>query len=101
MASPNQNLRASSPENDRQTDTLPTKMESDEEKAPATDFGPAPDGGLKAWSVVAGSFCAVFASFGWINCTFTNLTKNPTNSYRHRHIPRLLRPKPTEILLIQ
>ena len=70
MASQDQNARASSPENDRQSDTLPTEMESGEEKAPGADFGPAPDGGLKAWSVVAGSFCAVFASFGWINCTF-------------------------------
>ncbi|RBR20138.1 uncharacterized protein FIESC28_05417 [Fusarium coffeatum] len=68
MASQDQNPRPSSPENDRQSDTIPTEMESGEEKAPATDFGPAPDGGLKAWSVVAGSFCAVFASFGWINC---------------------------------
>ena len=27
-----------------------------------------PDGGLAAWSVVAGAFCCVFCSFGWINC---------------------------------
>ncbi|CAI6334352.1 unnamed protein product [Periconia digitata] len=27
-----------------------------------------PDGGLQAWLVVAGGFCAIFASFGWINC---------------------------------
>ncbi|KAF2158984.1 hypothetical protein M409DRAFT_71332 [Zasmidium cellare ATCC 36951] len=27
-----------------------------------------PDGGLQAWLVVAGSFCFVFCSFGWINC---------------------------------
>jgi hypothetical protein len=27
-----------------------------------------PDGGLEAWLVVAGGFCTVFASFGWINC---------------------------------
>lgn len=35
---------------------------------PVTDFGPPPDGGLEAWLVVAGGFCTVFASFGWINC---------------------------------
>jgi hypothetical protein len=29
---------------------------------------PPPDGGLEAWLVVAGGFCTVFASFGWINC---------------------------------
>lgn len=27
-----------------------------------------PDGGLEAWLVVAGAFCGVFCSFGWINC---------------------------------
>ena len=101
MASPNQNPRVSSPENDRQTDILPTEIESGEEKAPATDFGPAPDGGLKAWSVVAGSFCAVFASFGWINCTFIISPKNPTNTHRHWHIPRLLCSKPIANLLIK
>ncbi len=27
-----------------------------------------PDGGLQAWTVVARGFCAIFCSFGWINC---------------------------------
>jgi hypothetical protein len=27
-----------------------------------------PDGGLRAWSVVAGGWCCLFASFGWIMC---------------------------------
>ena len=27
-----------------------------------------PDGGLSAWLVVAGGFCCLFCSFGWINC---------------------------------
>lgn len=27
-----------------------------------------PDGGWEAWLVVAGGFCATFASFGWVNC---------------------------------
>ncbi|RDW63988.1 hypothetical protein BP5796_10490 [Coleophoma crateriformis] len=33
-------------------------------------FNPAdfPDGGLEAWLVVAGAFCCLFVSFGWINC---------------------------------
>ena len=30
-----------------------------------------PDGGLAAWLVVAGAFCCVFCSFGWINCEIT------------------------------
>jgi hypothetical protein len=28
---------------------------------------PAPDGGLEAWLVVSGAWCASFCSFGWIN----------------------------------
>lgn len=27
-----------------------------------------PDGGLRAWSVVAGAWAANICSFGWINC---------------------------------
>lgn len=27
-----------------------------------------PDGGSKAWLCVLGGFCALFCSFGWINC---------------------------------
>ena len=27
-----------------------------------------PDGGFRAWLVVFGGFCTIFASFGWINC---------------------------------
>lgn len=29
----------------------------------------APDGGMQAWSVVLGSWCVLFCSFGWINST--------------------------------
>jgi hypothetical protein len=27
-----------------------------------------PEEGLRGWAVVAGGFCALFVSFGWINC---------------------------------
>ena len=27
----------------------------------------APDGGLEAWLVIVGNWCASFCSFGWIN----------------------------------
>jgi hypothetical protein len=27
-----------------------------------------PDGGFEAWLVVAGGWCCLFVSFGWINC---------------------------------
>ena len=33
-----------------------------------TDPGPAPDGGLKAWSQIAMGWFAIFATWGWINC---------------------------------
>lgn len=28
-----------------------------------------PEEGMRAWAVVAGAYCALFVSFGWINCT--------------------------------
>jgi hypothetical protein len=34
----------------------------------APDPAAFPDGGLQAWMAVAGGFCTIFASFGWINC---------------------------------
>ncbi|KAF2237332.1 MFS general substrate transporter [Viridothelium virens] len=46
----------------------------DLEKATPTSAPPAfnpadfPDGGAKAWLVVAGCWCCLFVSFGWINC---------------------------------
>ncbi|TKA78607.1 hypothetical protein B0A49_02698 [Cryomyces minteri] len=51
----------------------------DVEKGPASKgpppgvpagFDPSqfPDGGLEAWMVIAGGFCCLFCSFGWINC---------------------------------
>ncbi|CAJ0555014.1 Ff.00g135270.m01.CDS01 [Fusarium sp. VM40] len=60
-------LPASDDEPQTQPDSS-TEKESIQEAGPVTDFGPPPDGGLEAWAVVAGGFCAVFASFGWINC---------------------------------
>jgi hypothetical protein len=46
-----------------------------EKAAPAASLAasvpsPPPDGGLQAWLAVLGGFCMVFASFGWINCTY-------------------------------
>lgn len=37
------------------------------QKKPVWIPSPAPDGGLTAWSVLAGSWCVLFCSFGWIN----------------------------------
>ena len=35
---------------------------------PGLDPSAFPDGGVEAWTVVAGAFCCLFVSFGWINC---------------------------------
>lgn len=35
-----------------------------------------PDGGFQAWLAVAGGFCTGFASFGWINCTNSSMSKH-------------------------
>jgi hypothetical protein len=32
---------------------------------------PPPDGGLQAWLMVLGAWCALFCTFGWINSTST------------------------------
>lgn len=43
-----------------------------------------PEGGLKAWSVVVGSFCGSFSVFGIINCTsvfFDYLQNNQLKDY--------------------
>ncbi|KAI1373407.1 major facilitator superfamily domain-containing protein [Hypoxylon crocopeplum] len=34
----------------------------------ATDPNVFPDGGFQAWFCIAGGFCTVFSSFGWVNC---------------------------------
>ena len=38
------------------------------QKPLAHEAGAFPDGGLKAWTTVLGSFFCLFVSFGWINC---------------------------------
>ncbi|KAF4968459.1 hypothetical protein FSARC_4153 [Fusarium sarcochroum] len=54
------------PQPDRDVEKVPSQQQPVDPTT--TDFGPPPDGGLEAWLVVVGGFCAVFASFGWINC---------------------------------
>jgi len=39
-----------------------------------------PDGGFQAWLVVLGGFCAVFCSFGWINCKHLSRSQGSTTS---------------------
>jgi hypothetical protein len=55
----------------------------------------APDGGLLAWSVVAGAWCTSFCSFGWLNSKCSPLhpgAQRPTIivSSRCGHISRVL-----------
>ena len=45
-----------------------SELEKGLAKPTDADLGPPPDGGLQAWLAVLGAFCAIFASFGWINC---------------------------------
>jgi MFS family permease len=45
---------------------IPDDRETAKETAPSPS--PFPDGGRKAWLVVLGAWCCMFASFGWINC---------------------------------
>lgn len=33
-----------------------------------TDQDESPEGGTKAWLSLLGASCAMFASFGWVNC---------------------------------
>lgn len=52
-------------------DPEPSKTEQDSTPPPIEDGakGPPsfPEGGLRAWSVVAGSFCVLFCTFGYLN----------------------------------
>ena len=61
-------------------------LSSNEENNPTTqavstvnswDPNQFPDGGATAWLVVAGAFCSLFCSFGWINCEISTV---PTSS---------------------
>ena len=68
------------------------------EKKPAVgmiDPSSFPDGGFEAWMVVAGAFCCLFVSFGWINCKSAHcltlkLVLIDFASRRHWRFPRLL-----------
>lgn len=62
-----------------QDSKLEREAEPEHEQLPETDTSfqkrltrpnpnDCPDGGLQAWLVVLGGFCAIFCSFGWINC---------------------------------
>lgn len=45
--------------------TIMGTAETNKENPPADDV--FPEGGLKAWGVVAGAFCVLFCTFGYLN----------------------------------
>lgn len=45
-------------------------VQNEPQAKPAWTPSPAPDGGFTAWSVLTGSWCVLFCSFGWINSKF-------------------------------
>ncbi|KAJ5425657.1 Major facilitator superfamily domain general substrate transporter [Penicillium sp. CMV-2018d] len=49
------------------TDGTLTETQKIQEVIPEWKKSKAPDGGLAAWSVVLGSWCVLFCTFGWIN----------------------------------
>ncbi|KAI0097353.1 major facilitator superfamily domain-containing protein [Nemania sp. FL0031] len=68
------NLEKSEPSQEKLGGQVPNTKLLDSEKA---QDGPAPvgpdpddfpDGGFHAWLCIAGGFCTVFSSFGWVNC---------------------------------
>jgi hypothetical protein len=62
-------------QNDRaESSNAPSSLhEHDHEKAtqPRAPGSDAPDGGIAAWLVVLGAWCASFCSFGWLNSMTT------------------------------
>jgi hypothetical protein len=61
------------PEKGLEGETTGTEQNNTPGAAPPASSNPwhpsqFPDGGTKAWLVVAGGFCCLFCSFGWINC---------------------------------
>lgn len=71
--------------------------------------GAAPDGGLQAWMVVLGAWCASFCSYGWINSMstltflFFLLALRPMSNMvtRCRYFPAILRRRTVAKLLGQ
>ncbi|CAK7244541.1 MAG: hypothetical protein STHCBS139747_006083 [Sporothrix thermara] len=49
------------------TDESPRVDEEKLDASPPSQRSPAPDGGLAAWTVVLGTWCTSFCSFGWLN----------------------------------
>lgn len=62
------NSPATTPERHADEDTETQKPEAGPPENPVIAPSAFPDGGVEAWTVVFGGFCALFVSFGWITC---------------------------------
>lgn len=63
-----------SPENGYTSDPTSERAENTPPSGP--DPNAFPDGGFEAWFCIAGGFCTVFSSFGWVNCRVPMLMEN-------------------------
>ncbi|KAL4778691.1 major facilitator superfamily domain-containing protein [Aspergillus varians] len=63
MATPKLPIRESDPE----APEVPLPSHTTDEKTQADSFGPAPDGGFKAWLVAIGAACTIFSTLGFAN----------------------------------
>lgn len=53
---------------DKQKQDVENQPQAPPSKPSMMDPSSFPDGGFEAWGTVLGGFCALFVSFGWINC---------------------------------
>ncbi|KAL2792997.1 major facilitator superfamily domain-containing protein [Aspergillus keveii] len=60
-------LHSSSDVEAHQPESHTLSAPNDNEKESTDNFGPAPDGGLKAWLVAAGAACTIFSTLGFAN----------------------------------
>jgi hypothetical protein len=60
-------LHSSSDVEAHQPESHTPSAPNDNEKESTNNFGPAPDGGLKAWLVAAGAACTIFSTLGFAN----------------------------------
>lgn len=68
-------VEKANPLDDGEENTSPIFDEKDQTQVTSTPgLNAPPDGGFQAWLAVAGGFCTVFASFGWINCKYNPMT---------------------------
>lgn len=84
-----------SDEKSHETSSVHAPADSGEPTRSAGGLDDFPDGGLRAWSVVAGAWAANMCSFGWINCKACCLPTLRASAdvvavQRHRGFPGLL-----------